>query len=182
MPPNATTGERRGPPRPSQPNGQRETTHQRCQTPPCGMVKINQGAARIPFTPVCSRAFRTTPVFFASATISMTLACAADDRPFGSISIVRSLVKAPGTIFAPERRFDSSSILLALAAQTSNWPLRSASIESTPRTSWADFNVRLRNWSDERVKPHPYLNSGSVDLSSIGKLASGRRNEPIFIQ
>ena len=124
--------------------------------------KINQGAARTPFTPVCSRAFRTTPVFFASLTISTTLACAADDRPFGSMTIVRSLVKAPGTIFAPGSPLAARSIALALPAQTSTRPVRNASIELTPgRTSSADFNVRLRNWSDELLRPTPILTPGA---------------------
>ena len=103
-------------------------------------------------------AFRTTPVFFASLTISLILACAAADRPFGRMTIVRSLVKFPGTIFAGER-FKTSSMLLALAAQTSASPLLSAATDLPPvrRTSRADFKVRLRNWSDEVLSPAPTL-------------------------
>src|SRR5215470_14933638 len=65
--------------------------------------KIIYGAARTPFTPTCSIAFRTTPLVFASLTISVSVACAPDDRPFGSATVYGSFVNASGKTFAPGR-------------------------------------------------------------------------------
>jgi hypothetical protein len=116
--------------------------------------------------------------------ILTTLAWAADDRPFGSITIVRSLMNVPGTIFAPGSRFATCSTLLALAVHTSTWPLFSASMDLPPvrRTSSADFNVLLRNWSDEEFSPTPILTPARSTRAASANSRQGAATKYFLIQ